>query len=86
MLTLVMEARLIPNDTFVRKITGEKEYLIRDTIVIHGMDEKVYTPDKGLKILMANFQCNIIPGDTKLAIDFKNVDELENFIFQHLKD
>ena len=85
MYTLLLPASVIPDQTVVRKATGEVKYTLRRSPVRVG--DTTVTPKNGT-VFLANQRgpdCYAYPETTKFAIDFVSVSDLQDFIFQHLE-
>lgn len=87
MVTLVLAAILIPPGTTVRKVTGEKKYVLTDKLKVHGTVEgqqvEVNVP-KDIFFIIAGASVNIVqPGD-KFAVDFASPRDAMHFIEENL--
>lgn len=72
MVTLIVEARQIPNGTIVRKVTGQNKYTLqREIKVFMPKDSVPICPimTQGIVFLYSDRAINGYPDTTKLALD-----------------
>lgn len=85
---VILPAGEIPLDALVTKVTGEKEYLLREEIIIYGkLENHESTGDKSKTVIKAGENCRFLLGvngdvnaidcNTKLAWIVSKVDLLE---------
>ncbi len=85
MITLVVDAARIPDETTVRRPTGQKEYTLKREIKIHA-DSSLISVPQGIKcngdvvFLMSEGNINAVAGTTKLAIDFEDEEQSVDFL------
>lgn len=88
MITLVMVAKDIPEDTVVRKVTGRADFTLKRTITINGINhagkDKAFFAETDTVILMNDHSISVIAGSRKLAIDFQTPQELLEFVEREL--
>ena len=83
MLTLLLPASEIPDDTIVRKVTGQVKYTLKREIKIHGAGCPPIK-QQNCVFLMGKSGINCHPETTLLAVDFPHTDDLQEFIDLHL--
>jgi hypothetical protein len=94
MLTLVLEARYIPDNTRVRKMTGAVTYSLVRKLEIHhkhagDTKPQLVTIDGVVYLLNASSNSPGItgyPDNYKFAIDFNTVQDLCRFVHINLND
>lgn len=84
MITLVVEARRIPDGTTVRKVTGQSKYVLKREITIHMPDDKRKITTEGMVFLMGESSINGYPESQKFAVDLPD-DEARDFLDRMLE-
>ena len=69
MITFVVPAWMIPDDTTVRKVTGETKYVLQRKVSIHRIGDTRTITTQGMVFLMGQRSISGYTEDTLLAVD-----------------
>jgi hypothetical protein len=81
-ITIVVEAKHIPDCTEVRKVTGATKYVLRTKFPVYGLPNGQPAPvtiGEGFRFLVGESGVNAIKDDTKLAVD-EELDDAIDFL------
>jgi hypothetical protein len=90
MFTLVLPAKNIPDDTEVRKVTGQVVYRLLKEVKIFGPadvppeKQKMVITEPDMNYLCGERSINMIHDSLKLAVDFKSLEDMHEFIEESL--
>lgn len=83
MITIVIEAGQLPDNTKVRKVTGINNYIIKRIFKIYEEVNGAYREidcGKGTIFLVSDSGVNCVKDSTRVAIDFENTEEAIVFL------
>lgn len=72
MITLVLESRVIPDGTTVRKVTGQQTYTLQRAVKIYMPDDTRMITTEGIVFLLGERAINGYPDTIKFAVDFSD--------------
>lgn len=78
--TLILEAGDIPEHSTVRKPTGAKKYELRHRLPLYGEGVAITHIADNICFMTSDSGINIIPQDTKLALDFDDARDAKDFL------
>jgi len=77
MITIVLDAHRIPDGTEVRKLTGQKVYVLQRQLKIYMPGERKDANFDGFVFLTSDRSINGYPDTNKFAIDLPDEDAVE---------
>lgn len=81
---LILHADQIPDGTIVHKPQGGALYELKHKLTVYGLGKAPIFVQEGIYFLVGR-SIQAVRADTRLAIDFRSVDSLQEFIDLHMR-